>query len=76
MSAKDRLGRHWRVKGNQLQAVYHDGKQKEVSVEMPLVFTKSVHRCGGKIAKIAGLPRAIGDRFFCAKCSAELKRGE
>lgn len=75
MSKRDNLSRHWRVKGSTLEAFTRDKRtnKESIEVEIPLVGTNEAHKCGGKLMRIAGLPRIMGELRFCGKCSAEVK---
>jgi hypothetical protein len=74
MSKRDNQGRHWRVKGSTLEAFTRDKRtnKESVKVQLPLAGTGEAHKCGGKLMRIAGLPRIMGELRFCSKCSAEV----
>lgn len=73
---KDNLGRHWRVKGSSYQAFTRDAKtgKDSVEVEVPLVATQDIHKCGGTMMRVAHTPKLLGEWLVCGKCSAEIRR--
>ena len=76
MSNRDTLGRHWRAKGNSLQAFTRDARtgKDSIEIEVPTMVTGEVHKCGGKVLRVAGVPRIFGEWRVCGKCSADIKQ--
>ena len=75
MSKRDTLGRHWRVKGNTYQAFTRDQRTGKETIEVELDLSGAgdeKHHCGGRVMKVAGMPRLLDGWKVCRKCSAEV----
>lgn len=81
MSRRNNRGQHWKFNSKGPSFILVDKPKRNRAVDDPQVKAsvdavpvKEQHKCGGKVYKVAGLPRIHGEWYMCSKCSADVRR--